>query len=383
MSAETIFSLFAVAPPGLEVYTAGELAGLGLKPTSAPAHIQPGSGGVAFKANLEGLYRANLWLRTANRVLLRFSSFQATKFVELRRKVGNLDWEKFLQPGQAVALRVTCHQSRLYHSGAVAQRVAEGIGDRLGQLPALEKGSEDEVNAPMIVVRLVNNECTLSIDTSGMGLHRRGYRLASAKAPLRENLAAGILLASGWDGRSPLIDPFCGSGTIPIEAALLAMRIPPGLNRRFVFMDWPGYKPHLFNYLHQKAMEGKIDPPEPILGSDRDAGAVQMAVENAERAGVAAGIQFSRKAVSSILPPPGTGWLVSNPPYGVRVSPSKDLRDLYASFGKVLNEHFTGWNVAYLCSDEHLATLTHLTFEKGISLNNGGIPVKLTRATVP
>ena len=203
MPIETFYQLFAASPPGLEPYTAQELVSLKLLYRPIKEAVTPGSGGIEFPTDLKGVYAANLWLRTANRVLLRLGRFQAVKFTELRRKTGNLPWEAYLHPGQPVALRVTCHRSKLYHSGGVAQRVAEAIGDRLGTIPEIEKGSEDEIQAPLVVVRLVEDECTISIDSSGTGLHRRGYRLATAKAPLRETLAAGLLLASGWDETSP------------------------------------------------------------------------------------------------------------------------------------------------------------------------------------
>ena len=185
---------------------------------------------MAFNGGLDELYRANLHLRTASRVLVRLGDFYAAAFSELRKKAGRLEWERYLRPGQPVALHVTCHKSKLYHSDAVAERVAGAIGDRLGRPTTMLKPAESEDDSPpqLVIVRLVNDHCTISIDSSGELLHRRGYRLATAKAPLRETLAAGMLLASGWDVRSPLIDPFCGSGTIAIEAALMRAGLPPG-----------------------------------------------------------------------------------------------------------------------------------------------------------
>jgi len=235
----------------------------------------------------------------------------------------------------------------------------------------------------LVLVRIEEDVCTISLDTSGQGLHRRGYRLGLAKAPLRETLAAAILIASGWDKRSPLLDPFCGSGVIPIEAAMMAGRIAPGLQRQYAFMDWAGYDPESFEQEKRAAIEMQQPVTAAILGSDRDAGAVKTAAKNAERAGVAQWIQLSQAAVSAIQAPPETGWVVTNPPYGVRVSANQDLRDLYAQFGKVLRARCPGWKAAFLCSDDHLASLTRLEFKKGVSLNNGGIPVKLTIGRVP
>ncbi len=376
------FPLYAVCPPGLEDILAGELRELrvGMPEATVP---EPGSGGLDFTGTLEGLYRANLHLRTASRVLLRIGTFHAVKFVELVRKTANLSWENYLQPGHPIALRVTTHRSRLYHSGAVAERLVEGIGERLDQNPLVEKYNEEGNTAQLIIIRLIEDEFTISIDSSGAPLHHRGYRQALAKAPLRETLAAGILLASGWDRRSPFVDPFCGSGTIPIEAALLAANIPPGIIRRFAFMDWPGFDASHWSRLLQSATAQRKDPEAAILGSDRDAGAVKMAITNADRAGVAHLIHFSQRAVSAIQPPVGRGWVVTNPPYGVRVSQNQDLRNLYAQFGNVLRAQCTGWQVAFLCSDDRLATHTGLIFQPGLSLVNGGIPVKLNRGVVP
>jgi len=380
------FEFFASCLPGIEPFLAQEMVDLGL--VKSPQGVtQPnykiGDGGIEFSGALEDLYRSNLWLRTANRVLVRLGSFYAIKFVELRRKAGNLPWELFLQPGQPVSIRTTCKQSKLYHSAAVTERVLGAIGDRLGKQPEVEAFDEEQASPQLVVVRLNQDQCTISIDSSAESLHRRGYRQAVAKAPIRETLAAAIILAAGWDQISPLLDPFCGSGVIPIEAALMAARLPPGIQRSFSFEDWPGYDQKIFKNIKQNASSQIRNPSCIILGSDRDTGAIRAAIENADRAGVTSWIRFSQAAISAIHTPPGPGWVVTNPPYGVRISHSQDLRGLYTQFGKVLKTHCPGWNVAYLCNDDHLASLTRLKFEKGVSLNNGGIPVKLTRAKVP
>ncbi len=380
-----IFRLFSVTVPGLEPFTRQELAALGIKTARAtPAQAAAGepreeAGGVEFDASLTDLYRANLYLRTPNRILARFGQFYAAAFSELRKKASRLPWEQHLHPGQPVALRVTCHKSRLYHSGGVAERIAGAISDRLGKPSSQVKFDDNAAQPPqLIIVRLVHNQCSISIDTSGALLHRRGYRLETAKAPLRETLAAGMLLASGWDAASPLIDPFCGSGTIPIEAAMLARRIPPGLQRRFAFMDWPHYDAHIWQTIHKEAEKIILpDSPAVILASDRDEGAVRIAHANAERAGVLNDIQFACQAFSAIQPPASTGWLVTNPPYGVRVSPTKDLRNLYTHLGDVLRDLCPAWHAGILCSDDILAGHTRIPYTQKIPLVNGGINVKL------
>ena len=241
-------------------------------------------GGVEFSGDLRAVYRANLHLRTASRILVRVGNFfRAETFPELEERASRLPWERFLRPGQPISMRVTCHKSKLYHTDAVARTVMEGLGRRLGAASDLVKASEegdDEQPAQLVIVRIVEDRCTASLDSSGIPLHKRGYRQALAKAPLRETLAAGMLLASGWDRRSPLLDPFCGSGTIPIEAALLAAGLPPGLHRRFAFMDWPDFDATLWESILDQVTP-PANPRPAILASDRDAGAIAMARANA------------------------------------------------------------------------------------------------------
>ncbi len=374
---------FASTIPGLEPILAAEITALGLTPLRLPPVILSGeardeTGGVEFEAGLMDMQRANLWLRTAGRILYRMGEFRAIGLSELRKKASALPWELFLNPGRPVSLRVTCHKSRLYHSGAVAERVLGAISDRLKKPVEAQKFDEDAPALPqLIVVRLVNDVCAVSIDTSGSRLHRRGYRLETAKAPLRETLAAGLLLAAGWDTGLPLIDPFCGAGTIPIEAALIARRAAPGKNRRFAFMDWPGFDPALWKRLVQEAAGQELPAaPAPILASDRDEGAVGICRSNAARAGVEGDIRISRCAFSALEAPPAPGWIVTNPPYGVRVSPTKDLRNLYSQLGNVLMEKFPGWNVGLLTAGEFYAGHTRLPFGKPLDLVNGGLKVQ-------
>jgi putative N6-adenine-specific DNA methylase len=276
-----------------------------------------------------------------------------------------------------------CHKSKLYHSDGVAERVAAAISDRLGAAAPVRKFDENARPLPQLVlVRLVHDHCMVSIDTSGELLHRRGYRLETAKAPLRETLAAGMLMASGWDRLSPLVDPFCGSGTIPIEAALMARNIAPGKRRRFAFMDWPNFDARLWQETLERAAALECESAGPILGSDRDAGAHRMAQANAERAGVLEAIDFSCRAVSAIEPPRGPGWVITNPPYGVRLSVpgtggrGPDLRNLYAQFGNVLRVLCPHWQFGILCSTEYLVGHAHLPVEQALPFFNGGLGVK-------
>ncbi len=376
------YQIFVASAPGMEDITAREITELDLARGGAAETVP---GGVEFSGDLATVYRANLLLRTASRVLARLSTFYATDFAELRTKASRLPWERYLRPGQPVSIRATCHQSKLYHSDAVIERVLGSVGDRLGAPVTLTAAVDEEVNqsAQLVVVRLFRNRCTVSVDSSGALLHRRGYRLATAKAPLRETLAAGLVLASGWDGRAPLLDPFCGSGTIPIEAALWARNIAPGKARNFAFMAWPDFAPDMWQSTLAAAIAAERPDAPPILASDRDVGAIRTAEANAARAGVADDIDFACQAVSAIAPPPEPGWIVANPPYGVRVSENKDLRNLYAQFGNVLRAQCPGWQVTFLCGDLSLIGQTRLPVQTTRVWTNGGLRVRVAQGAVP
>lgn len=359
-----------------------ELRALGIDSATAVA------GGVTFVGSVEDVYRVNLWLRTASRVIARVGEFHARGFSEVEKHGRRQAWERFLAPRRAVRLRVTCRKSRLYHSGAVAERLAGAINARLSGTRSIRvvQAAEEEVEedgSQLIIARLFRDVCTLSVDTSGALLHLRGYRLATAKAPVRETLAAAMVLASAWDPAAPLLDPFCGSGTIAIEGALIARRIPPGLRRRFAFMEWPDFHAERWAGLINDARAGMLPvAPGPIQASDRDGGAVEAARANAERAEVAGEIEFREAALSAIAPSPGPGWLVTNPPYGVRVGERERLRNLYAQLGNIARRKCPGWTLALLSADAQLDRQVKIPFEQVLRTRNGGIPVRLVRAVV-
>ena len=343
---------------------------------------------MSFAGPLESICRANLWSRTASRVVVRVGEFHARAFGELERRARQLPWERFLDAGRPVRLRVTCRKSRLYHSDAVAERLAGVIASTTGAVPAVDTSTDADEggtgSAQLIIARLFHDVCTVSADSSGDLLHMRGYRLATAKAPMRETLAASILAASGWVSDAPLLDPLCGAGTIPIEAALIARRIPPGLGRRFAFMHWPGFEEPQWTRMLEEARAGALAAaPAPIQGSDRDAGAIEAATANAERAGVLADIAFSTVALSRITAPAGLGWLVTNPPYGVRVGEVDRLRNLYAQLGNVARRSCAGWTLALLSANARLDAQLGMDLEVVLRTRNGGIPVHLARGIVP
>jgi putative N6-adenine-specific DNA methylase len=382
MENDPLIRFFVSCAPGIEKILEKETETLGLKPSPGDLHTVkpfPGeeSGGLLFEGTYQDVIVSNLQLRTANRVIVRVGEFYAAAFSELRKKASRLEWEKYLIPGQVVNVRAVCHKSRLYHSDGVAERVLGAINDHFSHQKYNQKPCPQGSEGLLVLVRLVNDLCTISIDSSGEPLHKRGYRQAVAKAPLRENLAASLLLFSGWKGQCPLIDPFCGSGTIPVEAALLSRRIPPGITREFAFTKWPIFhKEELAEIINQSQKE-IIALSAPIYGYDRDKGAIESASANASRAGQKNEITFVQQAISSLEPCEAPGWVITNPPYGVRVSGNKDLRDLYARFGEILKHKFSNWKVGILCSDPKLTGNLKLgNPEKTIKFSNGGIPVE-------
>lgn len=370
-----------ITAPGLEALATRELAALGVAVTGE----EPGA--LSATMSVRNLYRANLHLRTASRVVVRLSAFKALTFADVEKYAKRVAWESVVQPGQRVRFRVTCRKSRLYHSGAVAQRLMKELAARVpGVVDAGAATDDDEGGGDeqLFVVRLFRDQLLLSADASGALLHRRGYRQAVAKAPLRETLAAAMLLGADWDGTTPLIDPMCGSGTIPIEAAMIARRMPPGLGRHFAFEKWAGHDASLWRSLQQEAAAAVLPSTGvSIVASDRDAGAVDATHSNAERAGVAADISIFKYSVSDLAPPPGHGLVILNPPYGIRVGDKKPLRNLFAQLGNVLRAKAPGWRLAMLSADRDLERQVALPFAEQWKASNGGIPVRLITAEVP
>ncbi len=258
---------FVVAVPGLEPLVLAEVQKLGVRPAHAVR------GGVECTVTWPQLWALNVRCRVATRVLVRLRRFKADGFHSLEKGLGAIPWGEWLDADAGVQVSVTADAgSKLYHSGAVEERVIAALGRPEG--------------AQRVFVRVLNDVVTVSLDASGDSLHRRGYRGAAGKAPLRETLAAAVVLASGWDARSALIDPFCGSGTIAIEAAMIARRMAPGRHRSFAFQAWPSFSAAAWERLLRGADGDVVAKCPPIIASDRDAGAVAAAVANAAAAGV-------------------------------------------------------------------------------------------------
>lgn len=386
------WACYAACLPGLEPFVVAELEALGHR--CGP--VSPG--GVPFTASTRQLYAANLHLACATRVLVRLGSFGARSFRDLEVQTAALAWADHLPAGVPVDLRVTAKASKLHHTGAIAERVGDVITDVLvardGWVPP---PAADGDPSQLVVVRVARDRVTISLDSSGEPLHRRSWRLATAKAPLRPTIAAALLTASGWDGTTPLVDPFCGSGTIAIEAARRARGIPAGWGRQFAFADWPGFEPGTWASVHAAALAGgRAGPHPPIVAADRDAGAVAATVGNAERAEVADGVEVREAAVSALLEPGalphlsavdgsatgGPGAVVTNPPYGQRIV-GGDLRNLFDRTGDVLRAVAGGWTVAVLAADPVAVGHLRLPLEEVARTTNGGIAVRILRGTVP
>lgn len=371
----------AVCAPGLEPLLKAELEQLGIRRPMVDV------GGVVFDATTRQLYSANINSRLAGKVTVRLGQFKAAGWPELEAGVRALPWDTVLRPQTPVRLRITSHASGLYHEDAIADRLFPSLDRLIGGIRRAEE-TDDDQDVQEFVVRFARDQVTIAADASGVLLHRRGYRQAVAKAPLRETLAAAMLAGTGWDGTTPLIDPCCGSGTIAIEAAMLARRIAPGLERRFAFEQWPSFEGGTLASVRGEAKARILTHATvPILASDRDAGAIAAATSNADRAGVAADITFARQAVSAVTPPAGAGpgLLITNPPYGGRIgagSADADLRDLYAVLGRVARASLPGWQVAWLGAEPQLDRQLGLNEREIWRTTNGGIPVRLLLAQI-
>ena len=368
-----MYKIFLVVPPGLEQIAKKEVAELfpTLRTSSTTNELE-------YECDLQTIYKLNLLLKVPNRVLVRFGEFEATSFQELFTKTVRLPWKLFFKKDVSVKIRTTCHKSKLYHSDAVTERIHQAIESNLAKKVPLLKGDSEESHGKqqLIIVRLLRDQVSISIDSSGNPLYMRGYREIVSKAPIRENLAASIILASGWTPEFPLIDPFCGSGTIPIEAALIAKNHPPGLYRDFAFENWPEFNQSYWQNMRREYIQNFVDVTTRIQGSDRNIGSIENARKNAEKASVNRFIEWKNQSISDVKPYGQPGWIITNPPYGLRISSNKDIRNLYAQFGNVLRQKFQGWNVIFLCNSVNLANQTRLKPKSLFSFSNGGINVQ-------
>jgi putative N6-adenine-specific DNA methylase len=365
---------FATCGRGIEPVLTRELRDLGA------ADVTPGRGGVHFAGPRPLLYRANLWLRTAIRVLQPILQASVTTPEELYDAVRSLDWSEYMTPDHTLAVDCNVRDSRITHSKYAALKTKDAICDQFieqcGRRPSVN------VDEPMVGLNLhiYRDEAVLSLESSGESLHKRGYRPILTKAPLNEALAAALILLTGWTGDTPLVDPMCGSGTLLIEAAWIAIRRPPGLTRRrFGFHGWMGFDINLWTELRDEARRGMLKQLHaPIRGSDARRDAVGFSVTNARAAGVGHLLRFDVGDIQDFHPPDGPpGTLICNPPYGERLGEEKELAALYQTLGRVLQERCAGWTAFVFSGNPALARHIGMAPTAQIPLFNGKIPCRL------
>ena len=341
--------LFATCARGLEPILAGELRQLGA------ADVERGRGGVAFAGDMAVLYKANLWLRTAVRVLRPILNAHVESPDELYAAVQTIDWSEYMTPEHTLAVDCNVRDSRITHSQYAARRVKDAICDqfvaKVGKRPSVD------TERPMVGLNLhvYRDDAVLSLDSSWDSLHKRGYRPVLMKAPLNEALAAGLILSTGWTGETPLVDPMCGSGSLPIEAGWIALRRPPGLTRKhFGFMGWMDFDVGLWTAIRDDARAGVLKAlPAFIGGSDVRADAVEHARTNARAAGIGHLLSFDRADLKDFRPPDGpSGVVICNPPYGERIGEERELRPLYRKMGEVFAERCRGWAAFVFTSND-------------------------------
>ncbi|SNR56528.1 THUMP domain-containing class I SAM-dependent RNA methyltransferase [Puniceibacterium sediminis] len=364
MNTDASFEIFLVAPPGLESLLCAEALEKGF----TGATVTPG--GVTLTGGWPDVWRANLTLRGASRVLARIGSIRVMHLAQLDKRARKFPWADTLRPDVPIRVDVTCKASRIYHAGAATQRIETALKESLGATIAAD--------APLrLMARIEDDLCTFSLDTSGEPLHKRGHKEAVGKAPMRETLASLFLRQCGYTGDEPLVDPMCGSGTFVIEAAEIAKGLNPGRSRSFAFDQFASFDADLWQQMRRAA------PPVTTTchyyGSDRDTGAIRMSTANAERAGVGDITTFRHAAVSDLIRPEGPpGLVMVNPPYGTRIGEKKLLFAVYGALGKTLLERFSGWRVGMVTTDLGLAKASALPFAPPMApVSHGGLRIHL------
>jgi len=358
------FTLSVSVRLGLESVCAGELRRLDF------ADVHAENGRVLCRCGAHGIARANLNLRTGERVLLRLGRFDAPDFDALYQGVRALPWAGFIPRNGAFPVRGRCLDSVLTSEQRCAAIIRAAVGDALGAQYALERLSE---SGAAYQIRFFNfkNVIELYLDSSGEGLHKRGYRAKGVSAPLRETLAAGMVLLSRYRGRGPFRDPFCGSGTIPIEAALIAKNRAPGLERHFAAQKWAWLDSGVWLDEADRAMDLEREGSWDIAGGDIDPAAVELSRENAIKAGVEDLIQFTRRDAGAFHPEIPGGTVVTNPPYGERLADRQEAQRLYARFGRAWRQVPEGWSLYILSSHTEFERAFGLPADKKRKLYNG------------
>ncbi|MBU6294894.1 MAG: RNA methyltransferase [Planctomycetes bacterium] len=351
---------FATCGKGIEPFLGMEMKELEFQ------EVEIRSGGVAFKASRSDLYRANLCLRTAIRVLLPLVDAVVASSDDLYEMVGSFDWTRIMTPDQTLAVDANVRDSAITHSQYAARRVKDAICDQFVRKVGRRPSVNPQQPSVALNLHVSRNRAVVSLDSSGSSLHKRGYRVAQPAAPLAESLASALVAASGWPGTLPLVDPFCGSGTIGIEGAFRVLGIPPGLTRSFAFQGWREYRADVFSAMREKLRSGNPRPElPPILLSDWDDGVVKLAASCVRAAGLGHRIKpFQADARELALPSGPPGWILTNPPFGERIGEAKSLRNLYRQLGERIAAVATGWRVGLFTSDASLAA----SFGQGLGL---------------
>ncbi len=362
---------------GLEEVLAEELHQLGATIDKV------GQRAVEFSGDMQLCYEANLWCRTAIRILRPFAGFYAPDEKTLYREAGRINWADYIQPDQTFAITAVVNKSNLEHSLFVAQLTKDAIVDqfrnRTGERPSVDVKNPDI----RLHLHMIENEVVLSLDSSGDSLHRRGYRQQTNVAPLNEILAAGILLLADWDGHKTLVDPMCGSGTILTEAALIAQRIAPGLYHqgKFSFQNWPDFDQALWDSVRLDAEQARLEEPQAlIVGSDISAEYIDLARENVSAAGLEDFIRLAVRDVKDATAPKGEpGLVVMNPPYGERIGEEAEMDALYKTIGDTLKSGFPGYDAYVFTGNLEAAKRVGLKASRRIPLFNGPIDCRLLK----
>ncbi len=371
------FYMTATTQFGLEEILAEELYQLGAKIEKV------GQRAVEFVGDMQLCYEANLWCRTAVRILRPFAGFYAPHEKGLYREVGRIDWADYIQLDQTFAITAVVNKSTFEHSLFVAQLTKDAIvdqfRDRTGQRPSVDVKNPDV----RLHLHMLDNEVVLSLDSSGESLHKRGYRQQTNVAPLNEALAAGLLLLADWDGKKTLVDPMCGSGTLLTEAALISQRIAPGLYHqgKFGFENWADFDKVLWESVRLDAEQARLDEPQALLyGSDLSPEFIELARENVEAAGLEDFIRFAVRDVKDATAPKGEpGIVVMNPPYGERIGEEAEMDALYKTIGDTLKTGFQGYDAFIFTGNLEAAKRVGLKTSRRIPLYNGPIDCRLLK----
>lgn len=360
------FEMLAKTFRGLEEVLATELVNIGAN------NVQLQRRAVSFTGDKALMYKANLCLRTASRVLKPILTFDASNPDEVYEEVKKVNWSDYMSVDSTFAIDSTVFSEEFRHSKFVAYRVKDAIADWF--MEKYDRRPSVRLDGPqlMINIHIADRKCTLSLDSSGESLHKRGYRVAQTEAPLNEALAAGMLLMAGWNGQSNFLDPMCGSGTLLIEAALIALNIPPGIYRSsFAFEKWSDFEEELFDTLYNDdSYERPFDFK--IYGSDNSPRAIKIAEQNVKSTGLSKYIQLDVMPIQKLEAPASNCMVVTNPPYGERIT-SDDIYGLYAALGTTMKHKFTGNTVWVISSHDECLDKIGLKPTERIRLLNGSL----------